>query len=54
MAIALNYLWAQSHLTGHSDMRKGFDGLALLVQERRSSTMRTTGTFFCSAAGAAG
>jgi len=40
--------------TGHTDMRKGFDGLAVLVQERRSSSIRTMAICLCSAAGAAG
>ena len=37
---------------GHTDMRKGFDGLALLVQETLAAT-RTAGICSCSAAGAA-
>ena len=38
--------------TGHTDMRKGFDGLALLVQEKLSA-IRTAAICSCSAAGAA-
>ena len=37
---------------GHTDMRKGFDGLALRSR-RRSSAIRITGICSCSAAGAA-
>ena len=33
---------------GHTDMRKGFDGLALVVQ-RRSGAIRTMITCSCSA-----
>ena len=37
--------------TGHTDMRKGFDGLALLVQETLKRNP-TTATCSCSAGGA--
>jgi len=37
---------------GHTDMRKGLDGLALLVQEVLSA-IRMAGICSCSAAGAA-
>jgi transposase len=37
---------------GHTDMRKGFDGLALLVQET-SGAIRIMGICSCSVAGAA-
>ena len=37
---------------GHTDMRKGFDGLALLVQETLKRNL-TTGICSCSAAGGA-
>ena len=38
---------------GHTDMRKGFDGLALLVQETLKRDPHS-GHCSCSAAGAAG
>jgi transposase len=39
--------------SGHTDMRKGFDGLALLVQETLKRDPHS-GHLCCSAAGAAG
>ena len=38
---------------GHTDMRKGFDGLALLVQETIEARSRMVAICLCSAAGAA-
>jgi transposase len=38
-------------VTGHTDMRKGFDGLALIVQETSAIRIPAVSSFFAGAAG---